>query len=138
MSARTRTPVVDAHHHFWTPSRHDYYWMAGAELEPIRRSFGPADLRPLLAEAGVDSTVLVQTVPSVQETREFMETAAATDFVAGVVGWVDLTDPAVGTRSPSCNPNPTDGRSSASGIRSMMRRMRSGCCGPMCNAVWRR
>jgi L-fuconolactonase len=95
MSPPTRTPVVDAHHHFWTPSRHDYYWMAGAELDPIRRSFGPADLRPLLAAAGVDSTVLVQTVPSVRETREFMETAAATDFVAGVVGWVDLTDPAV-------------------------------------------
>src|SRR5215217_8108937 len=91
----TRTLVVDAHHHFWTPSRHDYYWMAGAELEPIRRSFGPDDLRPLLAEAGVDYTVLVQTVPSVQETREFMETAAETNFVAGVVGWVDLTDPAV-------------------------------------------
>jgi L-fuconolactonase len=92
----TRTPVVDAHHHFWTPSRYDYYWMAGAELDPIRRSFEPADLRPLLAEAGVDSTVLVQTVPSVQETREFMETAAATSFVAGVVGWVNLTDLAVG------------------------------------------
>jgi L-fuconolactonase len=95
MSGTARTPVVDAHHHFWTPSRYDYYWMAGAELEPIRRSFGPDDLRPLLAEAGVDYTVLVQTVPSVQETREFMETAAATSFVAGVVGWVDLTDPAV-------------------------------------------
>jgi L-fuconolactonase len=95
MSAHPRTPVVDSHHHFWTPSRHDYYWMAGAELEPIRRSFGTADLRPLLTAAGVDSTVLVQTVPSVQETREFMETAATTPFVAGVVGWVDLTDPAV-------------------------------------------
>ena len=95
MSAPTRTPVVDAHHHFWTPSRHDYYWMAGAELDPIRRSFGPADLQPLLAAAGVDSTVLVQTVPSVRETREFMETATTTPFVAGVVGWVDLTDPAV-------------------------------------------
>ena len=69
--------------------------MAGAELEPIRRSFGPEDLRPLLAAAGVDATVLVQTVPGVQETREFMETAAATDFAAGVVGWVDLADPAV-------------------------------------------
>src|SRR5215212_6507146 len=91
----TRTPVVDAHHHFWTPSRHDYYWMAAAELDPIRRSFGPDDLRPLLATAGVDATVLVQTVPSVRETREFMETAATTRFVAGVVGWVDLTEPSV-------------------------------------------
>ena len=91
-----RTPVVDAHHHFWTPNRHDYYWMTGAELSPIRQSFAPADLRPLLVEAGVDYSVLVETVPSVAETREFLEIAAATRFVAGVVGWVDLTDPAVG------------------------------------------
>jgi L-fuconolactonase len=92
----TRTPVVDAHHHFWTPGRYDYYWMSGPELTPIRRPFDPGDLRPLLAAAGVNSTVLVQTVPSVAETREFMETAAETSFVAGVVGWVDLTDAAVG------------------------------------------
>jgi L-fuconolactonase len=91
-----RTPVVDAHHHFWTPGRYDYSWMAGAALDPIRRPFGPDDLRPLLAAAGVDYTVLVQTVPSVDETREFMETAARVSFVAGVVGWVDLTGPAVG------------------------------------------
>jgi L-fuconolactonase len=93
MSART--PVVDAHHHFWTPSRYDYYWMAGAALDPIRRSYQPADLRPLLIDAGVDYTVLVQTVPSVAETREFLQIAEGTRFVKGVVGWVDLTDPAV-------------------------------------------
>lgn len=96
-AGRRRVPVVDAHHHFWTPGRHDYSWMSGAELDPIRRSFGPADLRPLLAAAGVDFTVLVQTVPSVKETREFLDIAERTHFVAGVVGWVDLTDPAVGT-----------------------------------------
>ncbi|MGH2614044.1 MAG: amidohydrolase family protein [Thermomicrobiales bacterium] len=92
----TRIPVVDAHHHFWTPTRHDYSWMSGAELDPIRRSFGPADLRPLLTEAGVDYTVLVQTVPSVAETREFMDVAQRARFVAGVVGWIDLTAPGVG------------------------------------------
>src|SRR4051812_6507905 len=92
----TRTPVVDAHHHFWQADRHDYYWMAGAELEPIRRSFGPSDLRPLLLGEGIDFSVLVQTVPSVVETREFMAIADRSRFVAGVVGWVDLTDPAVG------------------------------------------
>lgn len=90
-----RTPVVDAHHHFWTPGRYDYYWMAGPELEPIRQAFRPADLQPLLTASGVDYTVLVQTVPNVDETREFLEIAQDTPFVAGVVGWVDLTDPAV-------------------------------------------
>ena len=91
-----RTPVIDSHHHFWTPGRYDYYWMAGSELAPIRRPFLPADLQPLLAVTGVEYTVLVQTVPSVAETREFLEIARDTPFVAGVVGWVDLTEPAVG------------------------------------------
>jgi L-fuconolactonase len=87
--------VVDAHHHFWDPSRHDYPWM-GDELKSIRRRFGPENLAPLLAAAGVDRTVLVQTISSLDETREFLATAAGTDFVAGVVGWVDLTKPSVG------------------------------------------
>jgi L-fuconolactonase len=34
-------------------------------------------------------------VSSLDETREMLEIAAVTDFVAGVVGWVDLTDPTV-------------------------------------------
>ncbi len=70
--------------------------MAGAELDPIRRSFGPDDLRPELEAAGVDYTVLVQTVPSVDETREFLSIAERTRFVAGVVGWVDLTAADIG------------------------------------------
>jgi L-fuconolactonase len=86
--------VVDSHHHFWDPARRDYYWM-GEEVATIRRRFGPEDLRPLLAASGVDRTIVVQTIPSVDETREFLATAAETDFVAGVVGWVDLTDPLV-------------------------------------------
>jgi L-fuconolactonase len=89
------TLVVDAHHHFWDTARRSYPWM-GDELAAIRKPFGPDELRPLLARSGVDRTVLVQTVSSVDETREFLATAEATDFVSGVVGWVDLTDPDVG------------------------------------------
>lgn len=68
----------------------------GDELAAIRKTFGPDELRPLLARSGVDRTVLVQTVSSVDETRGFLATAEATEFVSGVVGWVDLTDPDVG------------------------------------------
>src|SRR5437660_7241420 len=63
----------------------------GDELAAIRRPFGPDDLRPELVDNGVDKTILVQTISSVDETREFLDTAAVTDFIAGVVGWVDLT-----------------------------------------------
>jgi len=90
------TLVVDAHHHFWDPTQRDYYWMS-SELDAIKRPFGPEDLRPLLADSGVDKTIVVQTLPSLEETREFLSIAEATDFVAGVVGWVDLTDTAAGS-----------------------------------------
>jgi len=62
-----------------------------AALAPIRRRFGPEDLEPLLAANGIDRTILVQTRSSLDETREFLATAAQHDFIAGVVGWVDLT-----------------------------------------------
>lgn len=88
--------VVDSHQHFWDPTRAEYPWMMADELASIRRPIGPEDLRPILRDNGVDRTVLVQTRSDVGETREFLAIAAATDFVAGVVGWVDLTDPAVG------------------------------------------
>ena len=70
--------------------------MEGAALDPVRRPFGPDDLRGDLQAAGVTGTVLVQTVSEVEETREFLEVAASTDYVRGVVGWVDLTSPGIG------------------------------------------
>lgn len=88
-------PAIDAHHHFWDPDRGDYPWMTGPLL-PIRRVFAPVDLRPLLAAAGVRKTVLVQTWSSLDESRAFLALAEATDFIAGVVAWVDLAAPDVG------------------------------------------
>jgi L-fuconolactonase len=89
--------VVDSHHHFWDPALATYPWMTDA-LAPIRRRFGPEDLRPLLAANGVERTILVQTRSSLDETREFLATAAEHEFIAGVVGWVDLTAPDVPER----------------------------------------
>jgi L-fuconolactonase len=85
-------PRIDAHQHFWDPAgEYDYPWIAGDFL-PIRRRFEPADLQPSLERCGITGTVLVQTWNSLNETREFLKLAARTDFIAGVVGWVDLTD----------------------------------------------
>jgi L-fucono-1,5-lactonase len=85
--------VVDAHHHFWDPATADYPWLTD-ELGAIRRRFDPQDLEPLLAAAGVAKTILVQTRSSVAETAALLATAGRTPFIAGVVGWVDLLDPA--------------------------------------------
>jgi L-fuconolactonase len=87
--------IVDAHHHFWDPARADYPFLTD-ELAAIRQRFGPEDLAPLAAQAGIDRTIVVQTRSSLEETREFLATAADHALIGGVVGWVDLTDPAVG------------------------------------------
>jgi len=82
--------VIDAHQHFWNPETADYPWMTD-EVAAIRQRFSPRDLEPLLRQAGVSGTVLVQTRSSVAETREYLEIASQTGFVKGVVGWVDLS-----------------------------------------------
>src|SRR5260370_36812880 len=65
--------------------------MVGHALDPVRRPYTPDDLAPDLAAQRISGTVLVQTISSLGETREFLELAGRTDFVWGVVGWVDLT-----------------------------------------------
>jgi L-fuconolactonase len=89
-------PVIDAHHHLWDPATRDHPWLAGDVLAPIRRRYDADDLRAHASRAGVDRTVLVQTASDIGETEDFLATADANrDLIAGVVGWVDLTDPSV-------------------------------------------
>ena len=83
---------IDAHHHLWRLARGDYGWLTAA-LAPIHRDFESADLAPLLAERDIGATILVQAAPTEAETRFLLEVAAATTFVAGVVGWTELTAP---------------------------------------------
>ena len=88
--------ITDAHHHLWTKEE-----MLQHELPPeadvLVNDYLPETLRPLLDTLGVDDTVLVQTAPnSLANTYQFLDYAEANDWIAAVVGWVDLTDPRVG------------------------------------------
>ncbi|MDB6454076.1 amidohydrolase family protein [Falsirhodobacter sp. 20TX0035] len=83
--------MLDAHQHFWTVARGDYGWMS-PDLVALYRDFGPEDLRPLLNAAGVTRTVLIQAAETEAETDFLLDLARTTDFVAGVVGWIDMFD----------------------------------------------
>ncbi|WDV56062.1 amidohydrolase family protein [Streptomyces coeruleorubidus] len=85
--------VVDAHHHVWDLAVRDQDWIA--EGSPIRRDFTVEDLASQARAAGVDRTVLVQTVTVPEETPEFLALADEHELIAGVVGWTDLTRPDV-------------------------------------------
>lgn len=82
--------IIDAHQHFWQVGRFDYPWMT-SDLGILYRDYLPSQLEPVLRENGVTQTVLVQASNSVAETRWLLELADANEFIAGVVGWVDLT-----------------------------------------------
>lgn len=94
MTDTSRPIVIDSHHHLWDTEQRTFAWLES--LPAINRSFLPADLTAELGNAGVDATVLVQTIHDLDETREFLAFAGETPQIAGVVGWVDLTDPQVG------------------------------------------
>jgi L-fuconolactonase len=85
--------TVDAHHHVWDLSVRDQDWIG--QDSPLRRDFTVADLAPEARAAGVDRTVLVQTITVPEETPEFLRLAAEHELIAGVVGWTDLTRPGV-------------------------------------------
>ncbi len=97
--------MIDAHQHFWDPTRFEYPWM-DASMGALQRRFGPDDLQPEIEHAGVTGTVLVQTLPSRLETMEMLATAARTAFVLGVVGWVDLSGEDVAADIEACRAGP--------------------------------
>ena len=63
---------------------------------PIRKVFGAGEFRSALKSAAVSKSIVVQTWSSFEETERFLILAQETDFLIGVVGWVDLTSQKVG------------------------------------------
>jgi L-fuconolactonase len=80
---------IDAHHHIWDYDPVQHAWIDDT-MAVIQRSFTPGDMEPLLQEAGIDGTVLVQVNQNLRENMVFTEAAEANPFIKGVVGWVDL------------------------------------------------
>lgn len=83
---------IDAHHHFWdlTRSEFDYNWLSAAGNEAICQTYLPETLTKHLQAVGVDKTVLVQTQHSLLENDWALALASENDYIAGVVGWIDL------------------------------------------------
>ncbi|MEO1657831.1 MAG: amidohydrolase family protein [Pseudomonadota bacterium] len=84
--------IIDAHQHFWSL---DAPWRAWPtpDLQAIYRDFGPSDLVPLITEAQVTGSVLVQAAPDVRETAAMLSIAQQKDPILGVVGWVPFAEP---------------------------------------------
>ncbi len=86
------TAQIDSHHHFWKLDRGDYHWITD-DISTLKRDYLPEHLAPQLAAAGVEKTVLVQAAETDEETDFILSLAKQHDFIAGVVGWVDMEQP---------------------------------------------
>ncbi|UVF22055.1 amidohydrolase family protein [Microvirga terrae] len=80
---------IDAHQHFWLMRNREGQWPP-PELADIHRDFGPQDLEPVLKACGIGGTVLVQSLPTMDDTDFMLDLADRHSFILGVVGWVDL------------------------------------------------
>jgi L-fuconolactonase len=89
--------MIDSHQHFWKydPSRHS--WISD-DMRVIRRDFQPEDLKPLLDKNKIDGSVVVQVDQTEDETLSLLALANEYDFIKGVVGWIDLQNPDLGSR----------------------------------------
>lgn len=83
---------IDSHQHFWKAARGDYHWMS-PKVPVLCRDYFPEDLRPWLVKNQMDKTILVQAAQTKAETDFLLELAQKTDFVSGVISWLDMDSP---------------------------------------------
>jgi L-fuconolactonase len=89
--------TVDSHHHFWREGESHQSWRR-PEHTVLVRDFLPSDMRPLMDSAGVQQSVLVQSVNTADENTRMLRFAEEAGTVAGIVGWLPLEDPAATER----------------------------------------
>ena len=68
--------IVDSHQHFWDLSKFDYPWMGDVD-SGLKQNHLPGMLKPQMDEAGVDRTVIVQAVSSIDEAFWLLDLAGS-------------------------------------------------------------
>ncbi len=89
MTTESKHVRIDAHQHFWKYSPSEYPWI-GSGMERLAKNYLPSDLQEIATPCGISGSVAVQARQSIQESHWLLGLAEKTDFIKGVVGWVDL------------------------------------------------
>jgi L-fuconolactonase len=83
--------TIDAHQHFWRTAAQEQPWRTDAH-QALERDYLPDDLDPELCRAGVDGTVLMQSVDEPAE-NDRLAGFAGHPSVAGAVAWIPIKEP---------------------------------------------
>src|SRR5690606_25292954 len=84
---------IDAHQHYWSMARTDYGWIT-PDLLALYRDFMPEDLDIHLQKQHIDGTTIVQEAATIEATEYLSSLADRSDSILGVVGYLDLFNPA--------------------------------------------
>lgn len=81
--------MIDSHQHFWTYNLNRDVWIT-EDMERIRKNFHPNDSIELFAQNQIDGCIAVQADSSEDETFFLLSLSEQSEFIKGIVGWVDL------------------------------------------------
>jgi len=84
--------IIDTHIHVWNFEHASYDWLKN-DTSILHRNYDIADLEHDRVAAGITEGVLVQAANNLEDTDWMLQVAEKTAWIAGVVGWVPLTDP---------------------------------------------
>jgi len=96
---------IDSHNHFWIYNELDYSWISD-DLKLLKRNFVSEDILVELNKNQMDGCIAVQARQSLEETEWLLELADKSDFIKGVVGWVDLKSNLVESQLAKYSKNP--------------------------------
>lgn len=88
--------MIDSHHHFWRYNDQEFGWIT-PEMSALRADYGPEQLGAECRAVGVRGVISIQARTTISETDALLACAAKHELVLGVVGWVDLRSPEVGS-----------------------------------------
>lgn len=85
---------IDSHVHFLVYQPKEHVWVTD-ELSSLKSSFLPADLEPFLQSMDFEGCVAVEARQMLKENDWLLGLSEASNFIKGIVGWVDLCSPDV-------------------------------------------
>jgi L-fuconolactonase len=84
--------LADTHVHIWDFNRAEYAWLKG-NTSILNRTYSIEELEHERNSSGVTKGILVQAANNFEDTDWMLHVADNTPWIAGIVGWLPLTDP---------------------------------------------
>lgn len=87
---------IDSHHHLWSYSADQYGWI-NDEMTVLQADYLTQQLGQIANDHSIDGFVTVQARQSLDENDTLLALAQRESRIRGIVGWVPLVDPSVGS-----------------------------------------